>query len=401
MLPLMVSPAAWSNWSGTVRCEARAVARPESEAELCELLRTASERGETIRAAGSGHSHTALVATDGVVVDLEALRGIHDQDGEHREARIGAGSLLSSLGAPLRERGLAMENLGDVDVQTLAGALATGTHGTGRRLGSLAAQVAGLRLATSRGEVIDCSERENAEIFDAARVSLGALGILTQVTLRLLPAYRLHERITREDVDECLACFDERSQRHRHCEFFWLPGKDVAEVKILDPTDRAPDPLPERRFERIDHSDRVLPSARELRFVEMEYALPAEAGIDCFRELRSLMRTRHPSVLWPLEFRSVAADDIPLSPAHGRETVTLSVHQGNELPYQAFFADAEAVLRNHRGRPHWGKWHTCTARELRDLYPRWNDFARVRETLDPRGTFLNDHLRTILGTAPR
>ena len=378
-------------------CSPRRIERPASEADLADLLRAASGRGESVRAAGSGHSHTALVESDEVIFALDALQGIRDHDSERREARIGAGSLISSLGEPLRDRGLAMANMGDVDVQTLAGALATGTHGTGRKLGNIATQVVALRLVTARGELLSCSATENVDVFDAARVSLGALGIVAEVTLALVPAYRLHERVLREDVDECLAQFDARAGRHRHCEFFWLPGKDVAEVKILDPTSEDPDPLPDSPHERIDHSDRVLPSARELRFVEMEYALPAESSVDCFLELRDLMRSRHPDVQWPLEFRTVAADEIPLSPAHARETVTVSVHQGAELPFEAFFADAEAVLRNHRGRPHWGKWHRCTAAELRDLYPRWNDFARVRDRLDPDGTFLNDYLRTLLG----
>lgn len=359
-------------------------------------MREAARRGETLRATGSGHSHTGLVATDGVIVSLESLRGIRSHHAASGEARIGAGSVLASLGEPLRALGLAMQNLGDVDVQTLAGALATGTHGTGRSLGGLATRVSGLRLVTARGEILACSRSENREVFEVARVSLGALGIVTEVTLALVPAYRLHERITREPVEACLDAFDARAERHRHSEFFWLPGRDVAEVKTLDATTAAPDPLEDRPYERIDHSHRVLPSARELRFVEMEYALPAASGLEAFGELRTLMQRRHPEVQWPVEVRSVAADDIPLSPAFGRETVTVSVHQGAELPHEAFFADAEALLRSHGGRPHWGKWHRLTARELRDLYPRWDDFARMRDALDPDGTFLNPHLRALL-----
>ena len=170
-------------------------------------------------------------------------------------------------------------------------------------------------------------------------------------------------------------------------------------MKILDATDAPPDPLPDRRYERIDHSHRVLPSERTLRFVEMEYAVPAENGAACFREIRALMQRHHPDVLWPVEYRTVASDDLPLSPAHGRDTVTVSVHQGNELPYEAFFSDAETVLREHGGRPHWGKWHRATADVLRPLYPRWSDFGSVRERLDPDGRFLNDHLREVLGVA--
>jgi FAD/FMN-containing dehydrogenase len=392
-----MASGAWTNWSRTVQCAPRVIARPASESELAALLRDAAQRGETVRASGSGHSHTPLAACSGVIVALDAFSGVRALDAAKREARIGAGSLLSSLGAPLRDEGFAMENLGDVDVQTLAGALATGTHGTGRRLGNLATQVVGLRLVTPSGEVVACSASERPDVFDAARVSLGALGIVTEATLRLVPAYRLHERILREDVDACLERFEERSRRHRHCEFFWLPGRDVAEVKILDDTQAAPDPLPDRRYERIDHSDRVLPSVREERFVELEYAVPAEAGLACFRELRAQMQRSHPEVLWPVEVRTVAADDAPLSPAHGRETITLSVHQGVGLPFEDLFAAAEALLLSHGGRPHWGKWHRCRAAQLAPRYPRWEAFARVRETLDPDGVLLNDHLRAVLG----
>jgi FAD/FMN-containing dehydrogenase len=380
-----------------VECTPRALERPGSEAELARLVQRARDARQSLRIAGSGHSHTPLVASDDVVATLEAIAGLESVDRERGRARIRAGSVLASLGAPLREHGLAMEDLGDVDVQSLAGALSTGTHGTGRRLGGLATQVEALRLLLASGEVVECSRSREPRLFEWARVSLGALGVLTRVTLRLVPAYRLHERLLREDVETCLARFEERAARHRHCEFFWLPAKDVAEVKLLDATDAAPDPLADRPYERIDHSDRVLPSVREQRFVEMEYALPAAVGADCFRELRERMRARHPAVQWPVEFRCVAADDVPLSPAYARDTVTLSVHQGHELPFEAFFADAEAVLRNHGGRPHWGKWHTLGARALRELYPRFDEFRALRAELDPRGVFLNAHLRELLG----
>ncbi|MGH0032818.1 MAG: D-arabinono-1,4-lactone oxidase [Myxococcota bacterium] len=388
--------AGWRNWSGTVACDAR-VHEATSEEDLARLVRETSARGGVLRAAGTGHSHTALIANGDTVVSVDALAGVRDHDTRAATARIGAGSVLSSLGDPLRERGLALQNMGDVDVQTLAGAVSTGTHGTGRTLGGLATRIAALRLVTASGDVLACDEQREADVFDLARVSLGALGVLSELTLRLVPAYRLHERVSRVPVDETLERFDAWADAHRHCEFFWLPGRDVCEVKRIDATDAAPDPLPDRPYERVDHGYRVLPSVREERFVEMEYAVPAEHGLACFEELRRLMQTRHPEVLWPVEVRTVAADDVPLSPAFGRETMTVSVHQGNELPWREFFADAEVVLRNHQGRPHWGKWHTLGAPELRDLYPRFGDFTALRERLDPHGVFLNEHLRELLG----
>jgi FAD/FMN-containing dehydrogenase len=392
---------AWTNWSGTVHCEPTGIERPGSEEEIARLVHRAAAEGTTLRVVGSGHSHTPLVATPGIIASIEAHAGIETVDRPTLRTTVRAGSVLSSLGPALRDHGLAMENLGDVDVQSLAGALSTGTHGTGRRLGGLATQVEALRLVTANGEIVSCSRNVEPRLFESARVALGALGVLTSVTLRLVPAYRLHERLLREDAETCLARFDERADAHRHCEFFWLPGKDLCEVKLLDATDAAPDPLTDHPYERIDHSDRVLPSARELRFVEMEYALPVAAGPACFRELRALMRSRHPAVQWPVEYRSVAADPIPLSPAHARDTVTISLHQGNTLPFEAFFADAESILRTHGGRPHWGKWHTLGADALRDLYPRFQDFLALRAELDPAGLFLNPHLRRIFGLDDR
>lgn len=378
-----------------MRCSPRGLATPVSEEALAALVRDAARRGEPVRPAGSGHSHTPLVASAGTIVSLDALSGVHAHDPEARTARIGAGSVLSTLGEPLRARGLALQNMGDVDVQTLAGAVSTGTHGTGRTLGGLATRIAALRLVRADGEVVACSPHQHPELFDAARVSLGALGLLSEITLLLVPAYRLHERITRVPVEETLEQFDAWADQHRHCEFFWLPARDVCEVKRIDATDAPPDPLPDRPYERIDHGYRVLPSRRELRFVEMEYAVPAERGLACFAALRRMMQSHHPDVQWPVEVRTVAADDIPLSPAFGRESVTVSVHQGSDLPFREFFADAERILQEHDGRPHWGKWHGLDGERLRRLYPRWDAFAALRRELDPQGVFLNEHLRTI------
>jgi len=389
----------WSNWSGTSHCRPARRLRPANEAEICDAVREAASAGLPLRVVGSGHSHPPLVATAGVLLDLERWKGIEAHDVASREARVRAGSVLKELGVPLRELGLAMENLGDVDVQTLAGALATGTHGTGHRLGNLCTQVLGLRLVTASGEAVDCSPAENRGLFEAARLSLGALGVTSVVHLRLLPAYRLHERIWREPLESVFERIEALTQQHRHFEFFWLPHRDQAECKILDATDAAPDALPDRPYERIDHSDRVLPSLREERFVEMEYAVPASSGPEALLELRHLMRSHHPEVLWPVEYRTLSADEVWLSPAYQRETVTISVHQGAGLPFQEFFADAEAVFRQHGGRPHWGKWHGCEAKTLAGLYPRWEDFLALRREIDPQGRFLNPYLKELFGEA--
>ena len=389
----------WCNWSGSVRCHPRQRERPSSEAELAALLRSTAHAALGVRVAGRGHSHSALVATDGLLLELEALSGIEACDASAREATLRAGTKLAEIGAPLRERGLAMENLGDVDVQSLAGAIATGTHGTGARLRNLSNQVVGLRLFTAEGDALECSAQQRPELFDAARLSLGCLGVVASVRLRLLPAYSLHERIWREDVSPALEALPERIAANRHCEFFWLPQKDRVELKTLNPSELPSGSLPDRRRERVGPAHAILPSVRDVKHVEMEYAVPAEHGVACFLELRDCMRRRHPDVSWPVEFRTLAADALPLSPAHARDTVTLSLHQGAGLPWRDFFADGEAIFRNYAGRPHWGKLHALGARELRELYPKWDEFHALRRELDPRGRFLNAHLRELFGDA--
>jgi FAD/FMN-containing dehydrogenase len=386
----------WQNWSGSVTARPDAILHPEEEEAVATCVRSVAKRGGTLRVAGSGHSHAPLVATDDTLLVLDRIAGIEHIDREARTATIRAGSVLSTLGEPLRAHGLAMENLGDVDVQALAGAIATGTHGTGRTLGSLSTQIEGLRFVVGNGSLRTLSRKEAPDLFSAARVALGALGVVTAVTLRLVPAYRLHERILRESVDDAVTRFEERAQQHRHSELFWYPSKDVAEVKLLDATDAPPDPLPDRPYERIDHSHRVLPSIRDERHVELEYNVPAEVGLEAFLAVRACMQQHHPEVRWPVELRSVAEDDIPLSPATGRPGMTVSVHQGRGLPYQPLFDDAEDVLRGFGGRPHWGKCHGQTAESLRPLYPQWEAFQRARAELDPGGVFSNDALRALL-----
>jgi FAD/FMN-containing dehydrogenase len=389
----------WCNWSGSVRCRPRRRERPASETQLPALLRGAAAEGLELRVAGRGHSHSPLVATDGLLLDLSELAGVESVDAPALAATLRAGTRLAEIGPALLAHGLAMENLGDVDVQALAGAMATGTHGTGRSLRSLSNQLTALRLYTAAGERLECSETSAQRVFAAARVSLGALGVVAAARLRLVPAYRLHERIWREDVEAGLEALPERIAASRHFEFFWLPHKDRLELKALHPTPLPPATPGVRVRERAGPAHEILPSQRELKHVEMEYAVPAGEGIACFRALRECMRRRHTDVVWPVEFRTVAADDVPLSPCCGRDTVTLSVHQGEGLPWRELFADCEAIFRSVRGRPHWGKLHSATAAALRELYPRWDEFHAVRRELDPQGRFLNAHLRELFGDA--
>lgn len=396
----------WSNWSGSVTCQPAQLAMPASEAEVIGLVQQAHAAGTKVRVFGSGHSFVPLCATGDALLSLDRLAGIESVDAARGEAVIRAGSKLHDLGDPLREYGLALANQGDVDVQSLAGAVSTGTHGTGPALGSISTQVVGLRLVVGDGRIVECSREDDSDTFSALGVSLGSCGVLTAIRLRLLPAYNLHERVWREPIAECLARLGERIAATRHFEFFWYPTTDLALVKTLEPTTAEPsarralgasdsNPLDGVEGERVDHNYRIFPTVRNVRFNEMEYALPVEAGPSCFAAIRNLMRERHGDITWPIEYRTVAADGLDLSPNHGRATVAISIHQAAELDQRAFFADAEPIFRAHAGRPHWGKMHSLAAPDLALLYPRWKHFLQVRGELDPTCVFLNDHLRRL------
>jgi FAD/FMN-containing dehydrogenase len=394
---------AWRNWSGSVACTPERIVLPTTEASLAAAVAAGPA---PVRVVGTGHSFTPLGESSGTLISLDDLAGIVATDALAETATIWAGSKLHAIGEPLLAAGLALENMGDIDRQSLGGVVGTGTHGTGPTLGNFSSQVVGLRLVLADGGLLDCSTDHEPEVFAAARLALGALGIISRVTLRVLPAYRLHQQTWAASFEECLAQLPARTAATRHFEFFWSPTDDACALKALHPTDLpcgeiAPAPAATGRLprylvpERVDWSYRIFPSERTLLFNEMEFAVPAESGPDCLRELRDLMLVRYPDVFWPVEYRTLAADDIPLSPAYGRATVTISIHQAVDLPREAFFADAEAIFRNHRGRPHWGKLHTFVARELREAYPQFDAFRAVRERLDPGGRFLNAHLRSL------
>jgi len=384
----------FEDFSGRVSCTPRHRHEPRDEAELVRCVREA--RG-CVRPVGSGHSGAPLCATDDTQISLEHFHGIESVDPESRCAWIRAGTPVHALGAPLWEAGFSLRNQGDVDVQALAGAIATGTHGTGPALGSMSTQVEGLRLVLASGDVWTCTRAQHPDVLDAARVNLGALGVVSALCLSLEPAYWLHEREWKEDVEPGLEQLQARAGAPRHLEFWWLPPLDALYMKSLHPTDAEPESVAGRRRERIGRSFEVFPSVRADPFYEIEYAVPEAAGPACFRALRAWLRQHHPDVTWPIEYRTLAADDIPLGVAFERPSVTLSVHQARGLPYAKLFADAEAILREHDGRPHWAKAHSLTATELAPLYPRWADFARVRRELDPHGRFLSPYLRELLG----
>jgi FAD-linked oxidoreductase len=426
----------WQNWSGSVSAQVDSIRQPRTQEELCAIVRECRAAGKKLRVVGSGHSFTPLVATDGVLINLDQDHGVEAIDALKRQVTVRAGTKIKALGELLFEHGLAQENLGDIDSQSIAGAVSTGTHGTGMTLGSISTQIAALTLITADGQALDCSPDQHAEVFNAARVSMGALGIISRVTLQCVPAFKLHYRWERRTFDDVVANYDRYRRENRNFEFFWMPHTDLALVKFMNPTDQAV--REKNRFrkfnemalengvfwlfsrlararpgrsawvsralaglmtagEDVNYSHRIYATPRLVRFQEMEYNIPVEAFPEALKEIRAtIARDRH-NVHFPVECRFVRADDIPLSPAYQRDAAYLAVHMYRGMPYRAYFDAMEAIFRRYEGRPHWGKMHTRTADELRALYPRWDDFHAARRQVDPDGFWLNDYLRGLFG----
>jgi FAD/FMN-containing dehydrogenase len=382
----------WTNWSGSVVAETGSLATPATEEEVVALVRGAAAAGTTLRVAGAGHSFVPIVPAEGAILSLDRLAGLLQADPATGHATLRAGTKLSEATHLLWEQGLALANQGDVDVQSVAGAIATGTHGTGPRYGNIPSRLVGARLVTASEELLDVT---GGDLLRAVRVSLGLLGIMTRATIACVPRYALHERVWQHPIDACLEELDANIAANDHYEFFWFPRSELAESKALNPVAAEPEseepPPLEGPGERIGWSHRIYPSVRDLRFNEMEYAVPAEAGPDCFRAVRSRMKDRHPKVGWPIEYRTLAADDAWLSPAYQRPTVTISVHQDAARPHEEFFTDIEPIFRDVGGRPHWGKFHTCTHDDLAALLPRFAEFCALRRELDPHGRFLSPY----------
>ncbi len=426
----------WKNWSGTVACPDTPVATPASAAELADTLRDAARDGRPVRMVGGGHSFSPVVATDGIIVSLDRLQGVVDLDAGSRIARVRAGTRLWAVGDALAARGLAMENLGDINVQSIAGATSTGTHGTGIAFGNIATQIAALKFLCADGSEIAASATENPALFEGGRIALGSLGVLTEISLRLVPSFRLRLERGKMDLDDCLAQADDLVARHRNFEFYWLPHTDAVLTKAWNLTEAPVDeqgfgrwvsdvllenkafgvlcdlgkavpslcPAISRfcaallsRSEQVDASHSMLSTVREVRFNEMEWSLPAAHGADALREIRALIARREFPLMFPLEYRWVRGDDIWLSPNYGRDSVHISVHQYRGMPFERYFDAVQAICLNHGGRPHWGKVHSLTARQLAPLYPRWDDFMALRERMDPAGRFLTPYLRALFG----
>ncbi|MEZ5408113.1 MAG: D-arabinono-1,4-lactone oxidase [Acidimicrobiales bacterium] len=390
------STAPWTNWSGKLRAPAGAsLHHVRSEADAAALAAATSGAGKRLRVAGAGHSHMPLVPTDGVIADLSGLSGVISTDAASQRAWVWAGTPIHALGRPLHDAGLALVNQGDIDRQAIGGATGTGTHGTGRTLRNLSSAVVGARVALASGELVDTNAGERPELFQAIRLNLGALGIVTRLELQLRSAYRLRERGFVAPLGEVVDRLDELADVSRHAEMFWYPTRDRAVVKVIDETDDEPEYPVGPEGQRCAWSYEVLPSHRDWRHSEIEYSVPAEAGPACFAAIRAMLAREFPTMGWPVEYRTLAADDVWLSTAHERPTVTISLHLPAADDDEPLFRAAEQVFRDHDGRPHWAKVHYLDGATLAAIHPAWARWWAVRDGVDPSGTFLNDFLRTI------
>ena len=387
--------ASWNNWSGRQRSKPTSLYFIRSEADAAAIVRQAGRAKQSVRIAGAGHSHAPLVVNDGVIVDASGLAGVVSTDAPMQRAWVWSGTRIYALGRALHDHGLALKNQGDIDRQAIAGAVATGTHGTGQTLQNLSASVTGIRMVTASGDIVECSSERNAELFQAARLSLGAFGIITQLQLQLRDAYRLKEHGWSEPFEALLPRLDTLIAQSRHFEFFWYPHTDVAVAKSTDPTTAdAEYPLADEGS-RLAWSYEVLANHRPLLHTEMEYSVPASDGLACMRAIRELIRKDFPGLRWPVEYRTLAADDVWLSTAYERPTVTISVHQDVNENDEPYFRACEEIFNAFSGRPHWGKVNYLDGATLARRHPRWLEWWRARDAIDPAETFLNDYLRQV------
>jgi L-gulonolactone oxidase len=439
-LPSGAMDAVWQNWARNQRCAPTRIERPESEEQLVRAVRDAVAAGERVKVAGAGHSFTAIALTDGRLIKLDRYQRLLSADRESGLVTVQAGIPLWKLNRDLDALGLALPNLGDIAYQSVAGAIATATHGTGIRIGGLATQVAALRIIAGDGSIIDCSPDREPQVFRTARVGLGALGVVSTVTLRTVPAFNLHAVEAAARVDELLEHLDRHVHDNDHFEFFWIPHTGWAITKWNNRTAAPAEPrarwrefrddillsnvafgalcrigrlrpsliprlsrmIPSSgRVEYIDRSHRVFASPRMVRFYEMEYAIPAVHAAEALNRVREFVRRSGLMISFPVEVRFTAADDIPLSTASGRESCYIAVHVYRGMPYQQYFEAVEDIMDDYGGRPHWGKLHFQTAETLAPRYPQWEEFQSLRRRLDPNGTFTNPYLDRVLGALPQ
>jgi FAD-linked oxidoreductase len=429
----------WTNWAGNVTATPSRVLEPRSVEDVVDAVKGAADRGEPVRVAGAGHSFTPLVATDGTMLRLASLSGILDVDLVRQRVRVAAGTPLHVLNPLLEGLGLALPNLGDIDRQSIAGAIATGTHGTGVRHQGIAAAVTGLTLVLADGSVVSVDDAHDPDLFRAATVGLGAFGVVVEVELQCVPAFRLRALETAARLDEVVEGYEALVAAHDHVDVHWFPhtdrvllkrnsrvshddpgrpqprwrewlDEDLLSNKVFEGLNRAAAARPAivPRLNQVsarvlgakeytDTSWRVFCTSRDVRFRESEYAVPRASLPAVIAELRAWIDSHDVSLPFPVEVRATGADDVWLSTAYERENAYVAVHQYHRMDDGGVFAAFEAMVREHDGRPHWGKLHTLGAEDFARLYPRFGDVRRVRDRVDPERRFTNEHVSRILG----
>ena len=432
-----LSDGRWRNWAGNQSCVPAEVLQPSSQDDLVAIVRRAAAAGRRVKVYGAGHSFTDIACTDGFLVNLDRYDQVLNVDTVNHRVKVQAGISIARLGEELARHGMAQPNLGDIAYQSIAGAISTATHGTGLKLGNIATQVCALTMVLADGTVAEFSPELDLDRFRCAQVSLGALGIISTVTLQCVPEFVLHSVEDPRPLDEMLERFAELCETNQHFEFFWFPHTDRVQSIRNNPVTRGPRPrgrigeylndvvvenhvfgavqragrmrpawIPAlNRFttrmlshaEMTDWSHRVFANPRLVRFVEMEYAIPRPGAVAAIRELRSMIDRSGMRISFPVEVRVGAADDAVLSTAHGRQTAYIAVHVFQGLDFDRYFHEVEAIMNGFEGRPHWGKMHYQAAEVLRSRYPRFDEFVALRDELDPGGLFHNDYLGRVLG----
>jgi L-gulonolactone oxidase len=427
----------WVNWAGDQRCRPARVLAPRSREELAEAVGAAAAGGEKVKVTGSGHSFTEAAMTEATMVRLDALRGVLEADRESGLVKVGAGTVLRDLNQELAGLGLGLENMGDIDAQTVAGAISTGTHGTGAGFGNISARVEGVEMVLADGSVRELTAADDPELMRAARIGIGALGAISAVTLRCFPSFTLRREDSAHRLAEVLDRFDEYAERNDHFELFTFPYSDRALVLERNRTPEAPKPksrvvallndvllenwaleamaatgkaMPRTipalsRFAGLvatgtdnqDRSDRIFVNQRNVRFTEMEYAVPRADGPAAVRRVIEWVRSNRFPVFFPIEVRVAAGDDASLSAAHERDTAYVAVHQYRGMEWRPYFEAVESIMNDYEGRPHWGKRHFQTAATLATRFPRWDSFQSARDQLDPGRAFANAYTDRVLG----
>lgn len=426
----------WSNWAGNVSCIAEGIFYPRTEAEIVEIIQLAKTQNKRIRVVGEGHSFSPLIETEYFIVSLRYMKGIIAVDKEKLVTTIWAGTSINEANTALYKEGLALINLGDIDVQSLAGATSTGTHGTGIDFGNVSTDIVAFTLVTANGTILHCSKDENTVLFTAGRVALGALGIITRMTFKVVEAYKLEYISSANDFETTLDNLELYQRGNRNFEFYYFPYSETLQIKESNITTKAVKnnrvlayindvllenalmklvctigvvfPSSYKQLSRamarlvpkktnIDYSHKIYATVRNVCFKEMEYAIPIEQFDQCIREFKAMVEQQEYYVFFPVECRFVKGDDIWLSPAYGRDSAYIAVHVYAPTEHNPYFKEAEELFMRYGGRPHWGKMHTRTAVNLAAAYPKWEDFLNLRAEMDPQKLFLNPYLERILG----